>query len=235
MNGEQTGQRDQKSILIIILAVVVTVLLGSIIGYIVSGGLSDDPGTDLAADTTTTTSVATITTSIPTTTVPTEPSTTQVPGQLTIPAIEDTFTDALEPGDANGLDSVLEIEDDAPELKRALVRFEVAGLPEGETISEVVLQFSTISSGSQVAVHLVDGDWNESETNAANAPLLGERVGILQPGAGQGTLVEVDVTSVVTGPGSFSFYLTTLGDDTTEYASREAGAGGPVLIVRWGS
>ena len=49
-----------------------------------------------------------------------------------------------------------------------------------------------------------------------------------------GTLAELDVTGVVTGPGPIDFYLTTLGDDTTEYASRDAGAGAPVLIVRWG-
>ncbi|HSJ82176.1 MAG TPA: DNRLRE domain-containing protein [Acidimicrobiia bacterium] len=240
-NGEDTGATeaettsDSRNIVIIALAVVVTILLGVIVGFIVSGGLSDDPGSELAVDTTTSVTVGS--TVAPTTVAPTStlPTTTQVPGQVTVTAIEDTFTDALEPDDINGLSPVLEIEDDPPEIKTALVRFDVTGVPEGETISEVILQFSTVSAGSQVAVHLVDGEWNEAETNANNAPLLGERVGIILPQGEQGTLAELDVTGVVTGPGPIDFYLTTLGDDTTEYASRDAGAGAPVLIVRWGS
>ena len=242
-NGEDTGATGaetttpgSRNIVIIALAVVVVILLGVIIGFIVSGGLSDDPGSGLAGETTT--SVAADTTVAPatrTTTSSTSPPTTQVPGQVTVPAIEDTFTDALEPDEINGLSPILEIEDDPPEIKTALVRFDVTGVPEGETIREVILQFSTISAGSQVAVHLVDGEWNEAETNATNAPLLGDRVGIILPQGERGTLAELDVTGVVTGPGPIDFYLTTLGDDTTEYASRDAGAGAPVLIVRWGS
>lgn len=241
-NGEDTGATgaetttsDSRNIVIIALAVVVTILLGVIAGFIVSGGLSDDPGSELAVDTTTSVTVGS--TVAPTTVAPTStlPTTTQVPGQVTVPAIEDTFTDALEPDEINGLSPILEIEDDPPEIKRALVRFDVTGVPEGETISEVILQFSTVSAGSQVAVHLVNGEWNEAETNANNAPLLGDRVGIILPQGEQGTLAELDVTGAVTGPGPIDFYLTTLGDDTTEYASRDAGAGAPVLIVRWGS
>jgi len=231
--GDETTTSSSRNIVIIALAVVVTILLGVILGFIVSGGLSDDPGSELAVDTTTT---AAVTSTIAPTTAPssTAPPTTQVPGQVTITAIEDTYTDALEPEDINGLSPVLEIEDDPPEIKTALVRFDVAGVPEGETISEVLLQFSTVSAGSQVAVHLVDGEWNEAETNATNAPALGDRVGIILPQGEQGTLAELDVTGVVTGPGPIDFYLTTLGDDTTEYASRDAGAGAPALIVRWG-
>ena len=240
-NGEETGATgaetttsNSRNIVLIALAAVVVILIGVIVGFIVSGGLSDDPGSELAVDTTTSITVGS--TVAPTTVAPssTLPSTTQVPGQVTIPAIEDTFTDALEPDEINGLSPVLEIEDDPPEIKTALVRFDVTGIPEGETIREVILQFSTVSAGSQVAVHLVDGDWNEAETNATNAPLLGDRVGIILPQGEQGTLAELDVTGVVTGPGPIDFYLTTLGDDTTEYASRDAGAGAPVLIVRWG-
>lgn len=232
--GAETTTPNSRNIVIIALAVVVVILLGVIIGFIVSGGLSDDPGSELAGDTTTSVTVGS--TVAPTTAAPssTSPPTTQVPGQVTVPAIEDTFTDALEPDEINGLSPVLEIEDDPPEIKTALVRFDVTGVPEGETIREVILQFSTVSAGSQVAVHLVEGDWNEAETNATNAPLLGDRVGIILPQGEQGTLVELDVTGVVTGPGPIDFYLTTLGDDTTEYASRDAGAGAPVLIVRWG-
>ena len=232
--GAETTTPSSRNIVIIALAVVVVILLGVIVGFIVSGGLSDDPG-ESAGETTTSVAADTTIAASGTTTSSSSPSTTQVPGQVTLPAIEDTFTDALEPDEINGLSPILEIEDDPPEIKTALVRFEVTGVPEGETIREVILQFSTVSAGSQVAVHLVDGEWNEAETNATNAPLLGERVGVILPQAAQGPLVELDVSGVVAGPGPIDFYLTSLGDDTTEYASRDAGAGAPVLIVRWGN
>lgn len=256
MNGEETGQhpdetdgtagdagatdetpkRDSRNATIIGLAVLVTILLGAIIGFIASGGLSDDPESEVAPATTSTSLPVVSTTVAPATTVAsTMPATTQVPGQLTIPAIEDTFTDAMEPNEVNGLEPILQIENEPPEIKQGLVRFEVTGVPEGATIQEVTLQFLTISAGSQVAVHLVDGDWNEAETNAANAPALGERVGLILPGGDQGTLVELDVTDYVTGPGRIDFYVTTIGDDTTEYAAKEAGVGGPTLIVLYGS
>ncbi|HSK06680.1 MAG TPA: DNRLRE domain-containing protein [Acidimicrobiia bacterium] len=240
-NGEDGGPTESETttpassnLVMIALAVVVVILVGVIAGFIVSGGLSDDPASELAEGSTTVAADTTVA-APSTTTSSTSPPTTQVPGQVTVPAIEDTWIDALEPEDINGLSPILEIEDDPPEIKTALVRFDVTGVPEGETISEVILQFSTISAGSQVAVHLVDGEWNEAETNASNAPLLGARVGIILPQGEQGTLAEVDVTGVVTGPGPIDFYLTALGDDTTEYASRDAGTGVPVLIVRWGS
>jgi hypothetical protein len=191
--------------------------------------------TTVTSITPTTAAVATTAEPDDTTTVPAAPPATLEPGQLLFVATEDTFTDAMEPSDVNGLAPILEIENEPPEIKSALVRFEVAGIPEGDVIEEATLEFSTISPGSAVAVHLVDGDWNEAETNATSAPVLGERVGLIQPGGQAGTVVELDVTAIVTGPGRFDFYLTTIGDETTEYASREAGSGGPALLISHGS
>ncbi len=232
---EETPQRDNRNFALIALAVLVVVLIGAIVGYIASGGLSDDTGSEIAGDSTTTTSVAaapSTTAETPTTGGSTVPPTTQIPGQLTIPALEDTYTDATEPDEINGGEAILEIENEPPEIKLGLVRFEVTGVPEGETIQSVTLQFTTITAGSPVAVDLVDGDWNEAETNANNAPAVGERVGQILPGTEPPVL---DVSAFVTGPGRIDFYLSSVGDDTTEYASKEAGVGGPVLIVRYGS
>jgi hypothetical protein len=232
---EETPKRDNRNAALIALAVLVVVLLGAIVGYIVSGGLSDDTASEIAGDSTTTTSVAvqpSTTAEAPTTVASSVPATTQIPGQLTIPALEDTYTDATEPDEVNGGDAILEIENEPPEVKLGLVRFEVTGVPEGGTIQSVTLQFTTIGAGSPIAVDLVEGDWNEAETNATNAPAIGERVGMILPAA---ELAELDVTAFVTGPGQIDFYLSAVGDDTTEFASKEAGVGGPVLVVRYGS
>jgi hypothetical protein len=153
---------------------------------------------------------------------------------MIIPALEDTYTDAGEPDEVNGTEPILEIENEPPEIKLGLVRFEVPALPEGEAVQQAILQFTTVTAGSQVNVHLVDGDWNEAETNAGNAPVIGERVGEILPAGADGPLVELDVTAIVTEPGRYDFYLTTTGDNTTEYAAKEAGVGAPTLVVHHG-
>jgi hypothetical protein len=42
-----------------------------------------------------------------------------------------------------------------------------------------------------------------------------------------------DLTGVVTGPGSISFFLISTTENTTEIFSRENGANGPSLILHW--
>jgi hypothetical protein len=238
MTEEGRDARDSKSTWIIVLAVIVTVLLGAIIGFVVSGGLSDDATGDSTPSTTA--AVIAPTTTVPVGTAPPAPSTTALPvttdppGQLTILAIEDTYTDASDPAEVNGFDSVIELEEDPPDVKQGLVRFEVAGIPDGVTIESAELRLTTTApSAAAIAVHLVDGEWNESETSAANAPARGERVATVPAGGANGEPLLGDLTGVVTGPGSISFFLISTTENTTEIFSRENGANGPSLILHW--
>lgn len=238
MTDEGPVARDWKTISIIALAVVVTVLLGAIIGYVASGGLSDEPTNEAApaATTTPTSAPPVVGTTTPTSVVATNlpPVSEDPPGQLTILATEDTYTDASDPEEVNGFDAVIELENDPPEVKQSLIRFDVAGIPEGVAIETVSLRlYTTAPSSSPIAVHLVDGEWNETETGAANAPAIGDRVATIDPGGAQGEPVEGDLTGVVTGPGPFNIYLISTTENTTEIFSRENGANGPALILRW--
>ncbi|MGH8950354.1 MAG: DUF7594 domain-containing protein, partial [Acidimicrobiia bacterium] len=222
--------RDQKQTTIIILAVVVTILVGLIIGFIASGGLSGDP---VASPTT----VGPVATTPPSGSTPatTLPPTTVVPGQLSIPATEDTYVNSGQPEEINGLEDVMEIENDAPEVKSGLVRFEVAGIPEGETIDSVTLRLFVVADTEDViALHTVGGDWNQAETTGATAPPVGDPVGSIPPGTPEGSVVEVDMTSLVTGPGQYDLYLVSPGDDSAEFATIESGTNPPLLIVDYG-
>lgn len=228
MTENETPPRDTKQTIIIVLGVVLVLLVGLIIGFIVSGGLEDDP---IAAPPTTTATTGTIPpeTSVPATTLP---PVTVVPGQLSIPASEDTYVNSFEPAENNGLEEVMEIENDPPEIKQGLVRFEVSGVPEGETIDLVTLRlFVVADSDDVIGVHLVGGEWSQAETTGANAPPVGEQVGTVPPGAAEGTSVDIDVTHVVQGPGRYDFYLVSPGDDSAEYATIESGTNPPLLIV----
>lgn len=221
--------RDQKQTTIIILAVVVTVLVGLIIGFIVSGGLGGDPA---AAPTTITPIGTTVPGSTPATTLP---PTTVIPGQLSIPATEDTYVNSGQPEEINGLEEVMEIENDPPEVKSGLIRFEVAGIPEGETIDSVTLRlFVVADSDDVIVIHTVGGDWNQAETTGGTAPPVGEQIGSIPPGAAEGSAVDIDMTSVVSGPGRYDFYLVSPGDDSAEFATIESGINPPLLIVDYG-
>jgi len=228
MTENETPPRDTRQTMIIVLGVVLVILVGLIVGFIVSGGLSDDP---VAAPSTTVAPAGTLApgTSAPATTVP---PVTVVPGQLAIPASEDTYINTAEPEEINGLEDVMEIENDPPELKQGLVRFEVAGVPEGETIDLVTLRlFVVADSDDAIGIHTVGGDWNQAETTGGNAPPVGELVANIPPGAPDGATVDIDLTNVVQGPGRYDFYIVSPGDDSAEYATIESGTNPPLLIV----
>jgi acid phosphatase type 7 len=228
MTENEPPAGDRKQTMIIVLGVVVTILVGLIIGYVVSGGLGGDP----AATPTTTSPAVTIAPGTDATTPSTLPPTTVVPGQLAITASEDTYVNSGAPEENNGLEELMELESDPPEIKLGLVRFEVSGIPDGETIDLVTLRlFVMDDSDDVVGVHLVGGDWNQAETTGANAPPVGDQVATITPSVPDGTTVDIDLTSIVQGPGRYDFYLVNPGDDTIEFATIESGTNPPLLIV----
>lgn len=231
-NGDKATPRDNRQIIIIVLAVILTILVGLIIGFLASGGLSNDP----VAASTTTPSTGPASTTANTTPPSTVPSVTQNPGQLAVTASEDTYVNLGQPDEINGLEDVLEIENDPPENRQALIRFVVGAIPEGETLQSVTMRLFVLADTDEaVTVHEVGGPWTQAEANGANAPAVGAQVAIVPPGTPEGSVVDVDLTGVVLGPGTYDFYLTMASDDSAEYASLESGANAPLLVLDWGS
>lgn len=227
---------ERKQLLLIVAAVVVTLAIGTLIGFIVGGGFGDDgsAATTLPGSTSTVASQTTLppsTTAPDTTVADTEPP---IGDFVIILASQDTYVTSDEPAVPQGVEDKLTVEDDPPELQRALIRFDVVGIPPGETVTQAILQLQVVEdSDAPVTVHRVGGPWDET-TTWATAPAIGDMVAILPGGSPEGFLVEIDLTGVVTGDGQYDFYLVTADSDTAEYASREAPLGGPALIVGWG-
>ena len=233
-NGDTATPRTNRQTLVIVLAVVLTILVGLIIGFLASGGLSDDP---VAAPTTTPASPPATAGSTPTTAAtPTSPTISVAPGQLAVAASEDTFVNSGQPEEINGFEDVLEIENDPPENKQALIRFVVGEIPEGETLQSVSMRLFVIADTEEaVTIHGVEGPWTQAEATGANAPTVGAQIAIVPPGTAEGSTVDVDLTSVVQGPGTYDFYLTMASDDSAEFAALESGANAPLIILDWGS
>ena len=233
MGAQDDGSFDRKTIWIVGLTAAVTMLLGTIIGIIVAGGPDDEPAT--AASTTTTTTTATTTTATTTATVSTAPSlpANVVAGVLAIPAAADTYVNSSDPLDAKGEAESFKIENEPLERRRALVRFQVTGLPEGEIVGRAILRLLvTDDTESPITVHLVQGDWNEA-TTWETAPAIGVLVAVIPGDNPEGTYVEVDVSDAVDGNGQIDFYLLTDSEHTGGFASTESGDG-PTLLVAWG-
>jgi hypothetical protein len=141
--------------------------------------------------------------------------------------------------------------DGAPQ-GRTLIRFEVAGLPsDAEVLSATLglfvsegdsLRFDSAPMARAGTVYRVDGNWEAATVTWKNAPAMGGRLGELVSAEGFPRLtptdltrswVRTDVTPVVTGDGSFDFYVT---NDTslagTSFVASEA-PNGPVLVITY--
>jgi hypothetical protein len=244
MTTETPASGRRQTTTLVVLGLAAVLLIGTVVGFLLGGG----GGATSGATTSTTTALSattSLTSTLPPTTSPTAPTTTAVAASTTtaqlageefvFAASEDTVVDSDDPNTVLAASDVLDIEQDGPDdERRALVRFEVDGLPPGVPITRATLRLTFVGSSSQVGlVNLVGGPWTESQTTWETAPPVGDPIAPL-PGGDEGTQVDIDVSQVVTEAGQFDFYLTLSSPDGMDFASRESPSGVPALIVAIG-
>jgi PKD repeat protein len=117
-----------------------------------------------------------------------------------------------------------------PDEYRPYVSFDVSGVT-GPVTRAVIRLYVTDGSDNGGAWYPVDASaWTESGLNWGNAPLLtGTPVATLGT-VGAGGWIEVDVTSAVTGNGSYSFGGISTSANSVRYSSKE-GLNPPQLVV----
>ena len=142
--------------------------------------------------------------------------------------LADAYVNAGSPASNYGSSTTLRV-DASPDV-RSYLRFNVLGLT-GSLKSATILVYANSSSSSGINVNnLSDNTWTESTINYNNAPPIGGSLGSV--GAFTAPIwIRVDVTSYVTGNGTYNFALTTPGSTAISLASREAGANAPQLII----
>jgi hypothetical protein len=146
---------------------------------------------------------------------------------VTVLAAADAYVQADKP--AVNFGSSTELHADASPVTNSYVKFQVSGLTAAPT--KVTLRIYTRSAGTtSVKVQAVsDSSWTESELTYATAPPLGAAVG------NSGTLTAntyfaIDVTSTVTGNGTYSFAAST-GSTAVRILDSKEGANPPQLVV----
>ena len=154
---------------------------------------------------------------------------------VTFTPVADAFVNRNQPNDNKGSSTVLRLRGDA---KRSYLRFNVAGLPSGESVTKATLRvFATsgpmCAQGAQV-LRAANDTWGESTITWNNqpgptGPVLGSA-----PSWSSQSYVSFDVTAAVGGPGLVSFVLRhvpgcSVSADAT-FHSRE-GPNDPQLVV----
>jgi acid phosphatase type 7 len=152
-------------------------------------------------------------------------------------AVADAFVDSAKPTTSHGdWGQLLVVGQSAGSTKQGLVRFNVSGLPAGAQVRSARLRLSvtndSTSGGSIYA--LASNSWSESVTWNSRPSLSGTALASLGSVA-QGQVVEVDLSGLVTGNGSYSFAIVHPSNNNNHlgYGSREASASSsrPLLIL----
>jgi hypothetical protein len=149
-------------------------------------------------------------------------------GSFTFTPIADAYVYSVNPTTNFGALAVLRA--DASPDTRSYLRFTLQGLP--GTVKRASLRiYANSASTSGINIHGVnDNMWTESTINYNNAPPFGSPIGSFSP-IGAGTWIAIDVTTYITGNGTYNLALNTPGSTAISFASRQAGANAPQLIV----
>ena len=155
-------------------------------------------------------------------TVPTPPSI------FTFIPVADSYVNEGSPTTNYGNSSSLRA--DGSPFVRSYLRFNVQGLV-GTVVKATLRVYATSSSSVGYDIRGVsDNSWGETTLNYTNAPVFGTVVASSGPFTGP-VWTEVNVTLLINGDGTYSLALTTPHTTAIGFASHEAGANAPQLII----
>ncbi|MBV1854798.1 CBM96 family carbohydrate-binding protein [Catellatospora tritici] len=130
------------------------------------------------------------------------------------------------------------VNDNSP-VRRSFLRFTVSGI--SSPITSVKLRIKTTSSSDAgsaaggVFKAMSNTTWSETGTTWNNQPAIDGVTIVTLGSVSANTWYEINVTSVVTGNGTFSFGSSSANTDGAYYDSRESGADSPQLVVTTGT
>jgi PKD repeat protein len=148
---------------------------------------------------------------------------------VTVAPTDDAYVNEAAPTTNYSSDTTLRLRQRRGVSAHSYLSFTVSGVTAAPTSARLRL-YCTDGSPDGGSLYLVGGPWSESTITWANAPpIAGTRLGAFGP-ATVGTWVELDLTSTVTGDGTYTFGITTTTNNATFYTSSE-GTAPPQLVV----
>ncbi|MFI8104532.1 DNRLRE domain-containing protein [Streptomyces sp. NPDC086023] len=152
-------------------------------------------------------------------------------------ATADAHVDSQNPGTNYGASQQLGV-DNSP-VKQTLLRFDVSGITQPVLRATLRIHVDDVSgaesSSGGTFRAMSDTSWSETSVTYNNRPSMsGAALGTLGTVA-RNTWYEVDVTSYVTGNGTFGIGVTSSSSNGADYDSRETGTTAPQLVIETGS
>ncbi len=158
--------------------------------------------------------------------------TTSAATSMTITPAADAYVDSSSPTRNFGTSTQIRV--DGSPIVRSFLRFNVQGLT-GPVASATLRVYANSSQSTGYAVYQVaNNTWGETTINYGNAPALGASIGSSGP-VTSGAWTSVNVTSYITGNGTWSLALGTSSATALSLASRESGANAPQLVILFSS
>lgn len=157
------------------------------------------------------------------------PTATLTPISLTFKPVADSEADQSNPRTNFGTSNGLRV--DSSPVVNSYLRFNIQGLGT-RSISRVrllIYSYTATSQGIEVKT-IADNAWGEKTITANNAPSLGGTLAASTKVAAR-AWITFDVTSYITGEGTFSFGLSTSGSRAVSLAARESVTYSPQLVV----
>jgi RHS repeat-associated protein len=114
------------------------------------------------------------------------------------------------------------------------VRFDVQGLTGSVTSATLRIYANSASTTGYDVYGVSDNTWTETGITYSNAPAMGSQLGSSGTFSA-GAWTSVDVTSYITGNGVYNLAFSTTSNTNISFASREAGANAPQLVIQTAS
>src|SRR5215213_158470 len=152
-------------------------------------------------------------------------------GTFTFTSVADSYVESSNPSTNYGSATQIRV-DGSPDV-RSYLRFNVQGLSGTVTSATLRVYANSAVTAGYDAHSLSDNTWVESAITYNNAPPLGGILGS-SGNVNSNTWTSVNVTSYISGNGTYNLGLSTSGSTALSLASREAGANAPQLVIQTG-
>ncbi len=150
-------------------------------------------------------------------------------GTLTLSPSDDARVSLGFPRSNYGSDTVIRIRGAGTSSHESYLKFNVAGLTGTPTSAKLRL-FVTDGSPDGGDVYIVGNSWDESTITAGNAPAISGSPIASAGSVINGIWIEIDITSEITGNGTYSFGMRSNSSNSARYSSKE-GANPPELVI----
>ena len=154
---------------------------------------------------------------------------TQAGGTFTFTSVADSYVDSSNPSTNYG--TATQIRVDGSPTVRSYLRFNIQGLSGTVTSATLRVYANSALSAGYDAYRVSDNTWTETGITYNNAPAFGTAIGS-SGSISANTWTSVNITSYITGNGTYNLGLATSNSTALSLASREAGANVPQIVVQ---